>query len=154
MKVISGLNVSVNKAVRSADQPENYFVKTLRLLLLAALMGGLLVALPLSSARAADNELPPLTYEVREPIVPGSLALAPFTMPPPQWRSIEQMTKSERRAMLVQVAADAVIHNSTLHALRDIWLSVREPIRTEDGNLSCKTRLSPKTYFMRCTLKF
>lgn len=136
-----------------SDATPNIAQTVLRIVLLIGVFAGLLAALPLH-AQAADNSLPPLSYEVRDPIVPGSLALAPFTLPPPQWRSIEQMSRSERRAMLVQLAAEAVVTNSTMNALKDIWLAVREPIRSEDGNLSCKTRLSMKTYFMRCSLKF
>lgn len=125
----------------------------IRIILLVGVFAALITMLPLH-AQAADNGIPPLSYEIRDPVVPGSLALAPFTLPPPQWRSVEQMTKSERRAMLVQMAAEVVAQNSTISALKDVWMAVREPIRSEDGSMSCKTKLSFNTYFMRCSLKF
>lgn len=137
----------------SDDVAPDFASSIVRILLLIGVFAALVTMLPLP-AHAEDNSLPPLTYEVRDPIVPGSLALAPFTLPPPQWRSVEQMSKSERRAMLVQLAAETVVSNSTLNALKSVWLAVREPIRSDDGSLSCKTKLSMHTYFMRCSLKF
>lgn len=136
-----------------SDVDQNIAQSLIRIVLLVAVFAALVTMLPLK-AHAEDNSLPQLKYEVRDPIVPGSLALAPFTLPPPQWRSVDQMSKSERRAMLVQLAAETVVSNSTLNGLKQIWLAVREPIRSEDGSLSCKTKLSLKTYFMRCSLKF
>lgn len=136
-----------------SDVVQNFAESVIRIILLVGVFAALITMLPLK-AQAAENNLPPLSYELRDPVVPGSLALAPFTLPPPQWRSVEQMSKSERRAMLVQLAAETVVSNSTLNGLKKVWLAVREPIRSEDGSMSCKTKLSFQTYFMRCSLKF
>lgn len=135
------------------DVTENLARSIIRIILLVGVFAALVAMLPIT-AHAADNSLPPLRYEMRDPVVPGSLALAPFTLPPPQWRSVDQMSKSERRSMLVQLAAETVVSNSTLNGLKKVWLAVREPIRSEDGTMSCKTKLSFQTYFMRCSLKF
>ncbi|MGE3770768.1 MAG: hypothetical protein AB7G06_07430 [Bdellovibrionales bacterium] len=118
---------------------------------LTAVFFGLLSLLPMSAARAESNELPPLPYEVRDPIVPGKLSVSPFVPPPPQWQQFEQMSKDDQRALLAQLAIGAIgtaIHHPVGRALK----AVQEPIVGE--NVKCRTKLSFKTYYMRCGLKF
>jgi hypothetical protein len=132
---------------------KDFWLKFLQIAGLVALFFGLLYLLPISRAYAADNSLPPLDYEIRDPVVPGNQVFSPFVPPPPQWQSIESMTKAERRVLMVQLAAQA-IGGVVSKPIAKAILAVQEPIRTKNDNIRCRTKLNMKTYYMRCGFKF
>jgi len=131
----------------------DFWLKILQIGGLVILFFTLAYALPISRAHATDNSLPPLDYEIRDPIVPGSQVFSPFVAPPPQWQSIDNMTKSERRVFLVQLAAQA-LSGAVSKPIAKAILAVQEPIRTKNDNIRCRTKLNLRTYYMRCGFKF